>query len=179
MKDEGTGMKSPSTSPDFADLASRTGFSEAALRVLYEALRRGHGRQAQFDHPELGGMGQWMAGGMTMIGDMFNAALAARVAAACAALATEAAAAPPDPGWWPIELGTPDASAAQDTLSYALFRGAGRLAVLQAGSVAVYDVSGARVHGVGVQSRVIVVHTADGARPLSSFPRVADATGAR
>jgi hypothetical protein len=30
---------------------------------------------AQFDHPDLGGMGQWTAGGMTMIGDMFNAGL--------------------------------------------------------------------------------------------------------
>ena len=38
---------------------------------------------AQFGHPELGGTGQWMRGGMTMVGDMFNASLQARVAALC------------------------------------------------------------------------------------------------
>ncbi|MGB1028087.1 MAG: SHOCT domain-containing protein, partial [Rhodospirillaceae bacterium] len=36
--------------------------------------------------PELGGMGQWSLGGMTMIGDMFNNALKARVDGLCADL---------------------------------------------------------------------------------------------
>src|SRR5438045_372673 len=108
-------MSTTTSEPDFADLAARTGLSEPALRVLWEALRRGRGAQAQFDHPELGGMGQWQRGGMIMIGDMFNSALAARVAAACALLAEPAATgAPSGSDWWPMELGTPSSTAAQD-----------------------------------------------------------------
>jgi hypothetical protein len=42
------------------------------------ALQRSGGGQAQFGHPDLGGMGQWMPG-MLMIGDMFNSGLKARV----------------------------------------------------------------------------------------------------
>ena len=61
------------------DAATRHGVSlEAALAAL-GALAQGQGRQAQFDHPELGGMGQWSQGGMIMIGDMFNSGLKARV----------------------------------------------------------------------------------------------------
>ena len=61
------------------DIAKRHGFSTAAVRAMAEALRRGGGRMAQFNHPDLGGMGQWSAGGMVMIGDMFNNDLKARV----------------------------------------------------------------------------------------------------
>lgn len=67
--------------------ALRHGFSESAVDVLWDALARGRG-QAQFSHPELGGMGQW-SGGMLQIGDMFNAGLKGRVAAACADLAAQ------------------------------------------------------------------------------------------
>ena len=67
--------------------ARRHGLSEGAVEVLWEALVRGRG-QAQFSHPELGGMGQW-SGGMLQIGDMFNAVLKAKVAAACADIATQ------------------------------------------------------------------------------------------
>lgn len=48
-------------------------------RVMLAALVAGHGSQAQFNHPELGGLGQWSRGGMLMIGDMFNNGLKARV----------------------------------------------------------------------------------------------------
>ena len=43
----------------------------------------GRGSMAQFSHPQCGGSGQWMAGGATMISDMFNNALKARVDALC------------------------------------------------------------------------------------------------
>ncbi|HEX2525197.1 MAG TPA: SHOCT domain-containing protein [Geminicoccus sp.] len=44
---------------------------------------------AQFNHPELGGMGQWSQGGMVMVGDMFNHGLKQRVDAVCAELAQQ------------------------------------------------------------------------------------------
>ncbi|VTZ26959.1 conserved hypothetical protein [Methylocella tundrae] len=69
------------------DIASRGGFSSEAVMSLFHALALGNGAQAQFNHPELGGMGQWSQGGMIMIGDMFNQGLKQRVAALCDELA--------------------------------------------------------------------------------------------
>jgi hypothetical protein len=40
--------------------------------TLLQALVNSNGTMAQFSHWELGGGGQWMRGGMTMVGDMFN-----------------------------------------------------------------------------------------------------------
>ncbi len=75
-------------------LAQRYGVSTEAVVTLLQALLHGHGTMAQFDHPELGGRGQWMPGGMVMVGDMFNQALKARVDGLCTALAALLAAAP-------------------------------------------------------------------------------------
>ncbi len=80
--------------PDLDAIAARHGVGLDAVRHLLDALARGHGRMAQFNHPDLGGMGQWSAGGMTMIGDMFNAGLKARVVALCDELAPLATAMP-------------------------------------------------------------------------------------
>ena len=70
-----------------ADAAQRHGIGLDAAVALVGALVDGNGRQAQFNHPDLGGMGQWSEGGMTMIGEMFNQGLKARVAALCNDLA--------------------------------------------------------------------------------------------
>jgi hypothetical protein len=69
------------------DIARRHGFSADAATGLLRALAAGNGTQAQFNHPELGGMGQWSQGGMIMIGDMFNNGLKARVDSLCRDLA--------------------------------------------------------------------------------------------
>src|SRR5271157_4249362 len=70
-----------------AEVAKRHGVSVEAVGGLIGALAEGNGRQAQFDHPDLGGMGQWSQGGMIMVGDMFNSSLKARVGALCNELA--------------------------------------------------------------------------------------------
>lgn len=64
-------------------IAQRYGVSVDAAQTLLEALMRGSGTMAQFSHPELGGSGQWMRGGMTMVGDMFNNGLRATVDGLC------------------------------------------------------------------------------------------------
>jgi hypothetical protein len=64
------------------------GFSDAAVTAAREALRAAGGRAAQFDHPELGGRGQWMPG-MVMIGRMFDTQLRSRVNALFESLAAE------------------------------------------------------------------------------------------
>src|SRR6202046_821258 len=61
------------------DVATRHGVSLDVALTLLGALAQGNGRQAQFSHPELGGMGQWSQGGMIMVGDMFNDSLKAKV----------------------------------------------------------------------------------------------------
>ena len=69
------------------DVAQRHGFSFDAVLSMLESVINGNGSMAQFSHPEFGGSGQWMQGGMTMIGDMFNNYLKGRVDGLCAELA--------------------------------------------------------------------------------------------
>src|SRR5260221_4735193 len=70
------------------EVADRHGVSADAVRTLLLALEQGGGTIAQFSHPELGGNGQWMRGGMTMVGDMFNDRLKATVNALCSDLSS-------------------------------------------------------------------------------------------
>jgi len=68
------------------DLSRRYGVSTDAVLTLLQALINGNGTMAQFYHNELGGGGQWMQGGMTMVGDMFNNSLKSRVDGLCSEL---------------------------------------------------------------------------------------------
>ena len=68
------------------ELARRYGFSHDAVLAMLQSLIAGGGNMAQFDHPEFGGLGQWTHGGMTMVGDMFNNALKAKVDSLCSEL---------------------------------------------------------------------------------------------
>lgn len=144
------------------EIARRHGVGEDVVAVLADGLRRSGGRQAQFSHPDLGGMGQWMPG-MIMVGDMFNHALKARVDALCREIAADLAAEPEadpqqsspaggeDGRWWPEALGTPNATGGQNDVRYAYFAAANRLAIAQGGAVAVYDTGGQRITGVSQQ----------------------------
>ncbi|MBU2962852.1 SHOCT domain-containing protein [Citreicella sp. C3M06] len=69
-----------------SEIAGRYGVSMDAAETLLNALANGGGTQAQFSHNELGGMGQWSLGGMTMVGDMFNNGLKATVDGLCTEL---------------------------------------------------------------------------------------------
>jgi len=65
------------------DIAYRTGFSPDAVLSMLDSVINGNGGMAQFNHPEFGGYGQWMRGGMTMVSDMFNNHLKGRVDGLC------------------------------------------------------------------------------------------------
>lgn len=78
---------SPAGQQAVNDMAQRHGFSFDAVLSMLESVLNGNGSMAQFSHPEFGGSGQWMQGGMTMIGDMFNNYLKGRVDNLCADLA--------------------------------------------------------------------------------------------
>lgn len=76
-------LLSPEGQTLVSDIAARHGFSEDAVTHMLIAVNNGAGTQAQFNHWEFGGMGQWSMGGMIMIGDMFNNGLKARVDGLC------------------------------------------------------------------------------------------------
>src|SRR5271168_563054 len=157
--------------------------------TLLQALVNSNGTMAQFNHWELGGNGQWMLGGMTMVGDMFNYGLKAKVDGLCSELsqllaqqpfvpvpssfqsqsqgggqqpggqgggASISLFVPEAPGrasgqWWPVELGFPNGSGAQNQVRYAYFNAAHRLAVELNGHVTVYDSLDHQIGGVSQQ----------------------------
>lgn len=65
------------------DLSQRYGFSPDAVTHMIMAVLNGNGTMAQFNHPEFAGSGQWMRGGMMMLGDMFNYGLKNQVDSLC------------------------------------------------------------------------------------------------
>ncbi len=69
------------------ELAQRHGFGADAVLQMLVAVVNGNGSMAQFNHVEFGGSGQWMRGGMSMIGDMFNSNLKGRVDSLCSDIA--------------------------------------------------------------------------------------------
>jgi hypothetical protein len=184
------------------DAAQRHGFSLDAALALIGALAEGFGRQAQFNHPDLGGMGQWSQGGMIMIGDMFNSGLKYRVDALCNDLAgllqnqaspfavapqTQAqgqgggvslfAAGAGSAGqWWPAELGVPASSGAQNDMRYAFFPASRRLAIQQGGAVSLYDTGEHRLSGFSQQQggdRTLTFTSQSGLVRLADLPLVA------
>src|SRR4029450_9690797 len=76
----------PEGQQQVTELAQRYGVSTDAVMTLLRALVHGQGTMAQFEHRELGGRGQWMLGGMVMVGDMFNHALKTAVDGLCTEL---------------------------------------------------------------------------------------------
>lgn len=72
-------------------LGRDTGFSHDAIEAMRRSMARGGGRMAQFDHPEFGGAGQWMQGGLLMIGDSSNHELRRRIDGLCEALSRSVA----------------------------------------------------------------------------------------
>ena len=161
-----------------AALAERYAIGVDAVKMMLDAVAKGGGSMAQFNLPEFGGSGQWMRGGMTMVGDMFNNSMKATVDNLCNDLSKVldnqpnilAAFMPPQMqmqsqggsgasfwqssqsgSWWPSELGSPSSTGSQNNLRYAYFPASNRLAIDDRGHVEVYDTSGYDIGGFGQQ----------------------------
>jgi hypothetical protein len=145
-------------------VARRHNFGTDAALTLLAALDRGNGTQAQFNHFEFGGMGQWSRGGMIMIGDMFNNGLKYRVDQLCNELSdllrTHGNLFAPEPAyagamnggnWWPASCGMPTSTGSQNDMQYACFPDARRLAIRRGGQVSVYDTRDHRITGFSQQ----------------------------
>ena len=162
------------------DLSQRYGVSNDAVITMLYAVMNGNGSMAQFSHSELGGSGQWMQGGMTMVGDMFNYNLKAKVDGLCTEIARQLMnqpdtlqppvahqapfqssantvgislfSSPSAAGqWWPADLGAPSSSGGQNNVRYAVFPAARRLAVDLGGQTTIYDTQDHQIGGVSQQ----------------------------
>jgi hypothetical protein len=119
-----------------AEIAGRYGLSQQAVEQMARAVSAGGGTMAQFNIQELGGNGQWMAGGMTMVGDMFNYGLQSTVSNLCGELSNAMANGPffkrpqtiAGSAWWPADLGSPSSVGGQNQTRYAYFPQACRIA---------------------------------------------------
>jgi hypothetical protein len=142
------------------DIARRYNLSYDSAVSMLVAVNNGGGAMAQFSCPEFGS-GQWMRGGMTMVGDMFNHGLKATVNNLCNelsnALASNQMFPPTAPGgiagghWWPGDLGAPSSSGSQNNIRYAFFPQAQRLVVQRDGQVSVFNTLDHRISGVSQQ----------------------------
>jgi hypothetical protein len=163
----------PQARQQLQGIAQRYGVSTEAAESLLDSVQRGGGSMAQFNHPELGGYGQWMRGGMTMVGDMFNHGLKATVDGLCNELSRlldsqPFEASPPmyqgqsqggggfqaqGMGYsgFPAELGSPSSSGSQNGIRYAVFPGTRRLAIEQNGAITIYDTLDHQIGGVSQQ----------------------------
>lgn len=144
------------------DLALRYSLMPESVITMAEAVCNGNGTMAQFYCPELGGGGQWMQGGMTMVGDMFNNQLQSTVSNLCGELSNAMQQGmifqPPainrsgtGPNWWPGEWGSPASSGAQNGIRYAIFPHCRRLALEMNGEVSTYDTGDHMISGVSQQ----------------------------
>lgn len=141
------------------DLSNRYHLSHDAIIHMIGAVNNGGGTMAQFNSPELGGSGQWMRGGMTMVGDMFNNGLKNTVDNLCSEISDALASTqvfplapagtPASNQWWPTDLGSPFSSGGQNNIRYAIFPQ--RLAVERDGQVTVYDTLDNNIGGVSQQ----------------------------
>ena len=142
-----------------SEIAQRYNLSQDAVICMLSAVNNGGRSMAQFNCPELGGSGQWMQGGMTMVGDMFNYGLKNTVNNLCSELSNALGNTQMFPvvpagtknsnQWWPVDLGSPFSSGAQNNIRYAVFPN--RLAIELDGQVTVYDTLDNNIGGVSQQ----------------------------
>lgn len=151
------------------ETAQKHGLEFQTVEALLDAIVKGHGTMAQFNIPELGGAGQWMKGGMTMVGDMFNHEVKVKVEQVASELSDlvstrviytseeNASSYQSDsedvkPGHaWPTVFGNPTASGSQNNFKYAYFGPKHRLVVEEDGKRSIYDTKHHHILGISQQ----------------------------
>ena len=176
-------MKTLSTSGQqkVAEIADRYNLQPGTVVSLLTAIIHGNGTMAQFDLPELGGQGQWMKGGMTMVGDMFNNSLRNTVERVCNELSelvttTLLFESNDDPAKadfaqestrsdmgtrngffsepsssWPAIFGNPTSTGSQNNFRYAYFAPVHRLVIVDGGRRTIYDTKHHQITGISQQ----------------------------
>lgn len=144
---------------DYEAIAKKYNISPATVMHVAHAIQTGNGTQAQFNHPELGGSGQWMPG-MVMIGDAFNQTLKAKVNNLCTELAeayranklSDAPQAMSSMSMqWEDEFAGATMRGAQNDTRYAVFADQQRLIILRGGQRLTYALGDHEITGVAQQ----------------------------
>ncbi|KAA6440633.1 SHOCT domain-containing protein [Dyadobacter flavalbus] len=154
------------------DIAAKYNLQTATVESLLNAVISGNGTMAQFNIPELGGSGQWMKGGMTMVGDMFNNSARTTVDKLCSELSNlvstrllfEETSEIPEKkpqvssrysagsgSSWPSIFGNPTASGSQNNFRYAYFARVKRLVIEENGKQTIYDTKHHEITGISQQ----------------------------
>jgi hypothetical protein len=155
-----------------SDLAAKYNLRTDTIESMLKAVISGNGTMAQFNIPELGGSGQWMKGGMTMVGDMFNNSLKSTVDKLASELAAIVSSTvvfeeADDLGTdkqhthenftshsgnsWPSIFGNPTSSGSQNNFRYAYFGQVRRLVVEENGKRTIYDTKHHHITGISQQ----------------------------
>jgi hypothetical protein len=173
------------------DVAERYSLSKDSVMSLLDAVISGNATMAQFNIPELGGNGQWMKGGMTMVGDMFNRSLKITVDQLCTELANLASTEilfdsadretnkykTTSDNPWPAVFGKPTTSGSQNNFRYAYFAPVRRLVIETNGNRAIYDTKHHEISGVSQQQgslQSFVLTSQDGPVDLSSLSLISE-----
>ncbi|TLU90566.1 SHOCT domain-containing protein [Dyadobacter sediminis] len=180
------------------DIAAKYNLQAATVESLLNAVISGNGTMAQFNIPELGGSGQWMKGGMTMVGDMFNNSLRTTVDKLCSELSNlvstkllfeETAEMPEkkqqagsgfsaDSGSsWPSIFGSPTSSGSQNDFRYAYFARVKRLVIEENGKRTIYDTKHHDITGISQQQGSVNSYkftSQDGPVDLSSLTIISE-----
>ena len=148
-----------------SDIASEYKLKKESVEAMLLALKRGNGTMAQFSIPELGGTGQWMRGGMTMVSDMFNNSLKAKVDQLCLELSDRIrslelfeseedsieSSSNGSTRAWPAVFGNPSTSGSQNNFRYAYFPTVKRLVIDDGEKRYIYDTKHHIISGVSQQ----------------------------
>ncbi|MBO9471851.1 SHOCT domain-containing protein [Endozoicomonas sp. G2_2] len=188
------------TNARLAKFSRQYGFSEDAVRHLFEAVTQGGGDMAMFDHPEFHGPGQWMRGGLMMTTTPGDRVLNNAIESLCNRLSAllRAQHAPGQSGyrrispearawdtsvsprqrWWPHEWGDPVATGHTDDLAYAFFDDAARMAIRSGDQVDLYKTADHCITGIAQAqqgtSATLVFTTPFGELPLDELARCDD-----
>lgn len=182
------------------DIAAKYNLKTESVESLLKAVISGNGNMAQFNIPELGGTGQWMKGGMTMVGDMFNNTLKSTVDKLCTELSelvktkvlfeessdlsngkhpVNGDFAGNVSSSWPSVFGNPTSSGSQNNLRYAYFAPVRRLVIEENGKRTIYDTKHHHITGISQQQGVGSSHkftSQDGNVDLSSLSVISEPT---
>ena len=155
-----------------SEIAERYSLKTESVEAMLKAVINGGGTMAQFNIPELGGQGQWMRGGMTMVGDMFNSSVRTTVDKICNELsdlvtskvlfeesadlsngkyASRENDQKQGTGTWPAVFGNPTSSGSQNDFRYAYFSPVHRLVIDEDGRRTIYDTKHHQITGVSQQ----------------------------
>jgi hypothetical protein len=174
------------------DIAARYELSKDSVLSMLDAVIKGNATMAQFNIPELGGSGQWMKGGMTMVGDMFNRTLKITVDQLCTELAQLVTAESLfdqssvqsieskngiSEKSWPAVFGNPTSSGSQNNFRYAYFASVRRLVIEENGKRSIYDTKHHQISSVSQQQgsgQSYVLTSQDGPVDISSLPLISE-----